>query len=59
MAAASTPRTSLFVIPALKAPVAVIFRRGPSRQVRLIKWNLKDDSFERGQWFKGRIAGPR
>jgi len=55
MAAASTPRTSLFVIPALKAPVAAIFRRGPSRQVRLIKWNLKDDSFERGQWFKGRI----
>ena len=55
MPAASTPRTSLFVIPAANAPVAAIFRRGPSRQVRLIKWNLKDDSFERGQWFKGRI----
>lgn len=35
--------------------MAVVFRRGPSRQVRLIKWNLADDTFEPGQWFKGRI----
>jgi hypothetical protein len=49
------PKTSLFVITARNAPTAVIFRRGPSKQVLLIKWNLKDDSFEIGQWFKGRI----
>ena len=33
----------------------MIFRRGPSKRVRLTKWDLTDDSFEPGQWFKGRI----
>jgi hypothetical protein len=51
------PETScrLYAILAREAPVGVIFRRGPSRQVRLIRWNLEDDSFEPGQWFGGRI----
>jgi len=35
--------------------VAVVFRRGPSAVVQLLKWNLSDDTFEEGQWFKGRI----
>jgi hypothetical protein len=47
--------TRLWVILAREAPVGVIFRRGPSKQVQMIKWNLKDDTFEEGQWFKGRI----
>ena len=55
MAPLKTPSCSLFAILARKAPRAVIFRRGPSRQVRLISWNLEDDSFEGGQWLKGRI----
>jgi hypothetical protein len=46
---------NLFVILAREARTGVIFRRGPSKQVLLIKWNLKNDSFETGQWFKGRI----
>jgi hypothetical protein len=33
----------------------VVFRRGPSSQVLLIKWNLAGDNFETGQWLKGRI----
>jgi hypothetical protein len=33
----------------------VIFRRGPSKQVMLIKWNTRRDTFEHGQWFKGRV----
>jgi hypothetical protein len=45
----------LYVILARRAPVAVVFRRGPSRQVLLIRWNTEDDTFEMGQWFKGRI----
>ena len=45
----------LFVIRAREAPLAVIFRRGPSKQVRLISWNTDTDDFEGGQWFKGRI----
>jgi len=47
--------TRLFVIVARNARVGVIFRRGPSRQVLLIKWNMDNDTFEIGQWLKGRI----
>lgn len=47
--------TNLFVILARNGRDAVIFRRGPSKQVLLIKWNRKKDTFEIGQWFKGRI----
>lgn len=47
--------TRLWVILAREARVGVILRRGPSRQVRLIKWNLQNDTFEPGQWFKGRV----
>jgi hypothetical protein len=43
------------VILARNAPVGVIFRRGPSKLVELIKWHTDTDTFERGQWFKGRI----
>jgi len=49
------PSTRLWVILAREAPVAVVFRRGPSRHVRLIKWNLDSDTFEHGQWLQGRI----
>ena len=45
----------LYAILARKKPVAVVFRRGPSKQVQLIKWNTEQDTFEYGQWFKGRI----
>lgn len=45
----------LFVILARGAPVGVVFRRGPSKQVLLIKWDTARDHFEYGQWFKGRI----
>jgi len=45
----------LFVLLAREQPVGVIFRRGPSKQVLLIKWNLRKDTFETGQWFKGRV----
>jgi len=50
-----TPSPRLWVVRARNAPLAVIFRRGPSKQVELILWNMRKDSFERGQWFKGRI----
>jgi hypothetical protein len=45
----------LFMIFARKAPTAVIFRRGPSKWVQLIKWNTDADTFEPGHWFNGRI----
>jgi hypothetical protein len=45
----------LFMIFARKSPTAVIFRRGPSKWVQLVKWDTKTDAFEPGQWFNGRI----
>jgi hypothetical protein len=45
----------LFLLFARKAPLVVIFRRGPSKWVQLIKWNTATDVFEQGQWFNGRI----
>lgn len=45
----------LHAIFAREAPIAVIFRRGPSKQVRLILWHTDTDTFEPGQWLKGRI----
>jgi hypothetical protein len=43
------------VILARRAPVGVIFRRGPAKRVLLIRWNTETDEFETGQWLKGRI----
>jgi hypothetical protein len=45
----------LFALLARAAHRAVIFRRGPSKQVLLIAWRTDADSFEEGQWLKGRI----
>jgi hypothetical protein len=45
----------LYAILARKSPQAVIFRRGPSDRVLLIRWNTDDDTFENGQWLHGRI----
>jgi hypothetical protein len=45
----------LYVLLARSAPVGVVFRRGPTKWVQLIKWDTDADSFEQGQWFNGRI----
>ena len=45
----------IYVLMARSAPTAVVFRRGPSKQVLLLRWNLATDTFEAGQWLKGRI----
>ena len=45
----------LHAIFARDANTAIVFRRGPSKRVGLFRWNLKDNSFEEGQWLKGRI----
>ena len=55
MGGGTQPQCKLTCIIAEKRRVGVIFRRGPSKQVRLIKWDLARDTFEPGQWFKGRI----
>lgn len=45
----------LYCLLAREAPVAVVFRRGPSKQVLLLQWQTDSDTFHEGQWFKGRI----
>jgi hypothetical protein len=47
--------TRLYFIVARDAPVAVVFRRGPSRQVELLRWDFVTDELLAGQWLKGRI----
>jgi hypothetical protein len=55
MKEAPDPSVRLYVIKARANSTAVIFRRGPSKHVQLIKWDIKNNTFEEGQWFNGRI----
>ena len=45
----------LYGILARRSPTALVFRRGPSKQVLLLRWDTSSDKIEYGQWFKGRI----
>ena len=49
----------LYILLARHSPLAVVIRRGPSKQVCTVLWNRKNDSFELGQWLKGRIYEKR
>jgi hypothetical protein len=49
------PSTRLHGFLASAARVAVLLRRGPSKRVRLIRWDLTTDTFERGR-FDGSVA---
>ncbi len=51
----SRPRCRLSLKLASNAPIALLFRRGPTNWVQLIRWDLRTDSFDEGQWFKGRV----
>lgn len=44
-----------YAILARSARVGVVFRRGPSKLVQLLLWDLAEDRLEPGQRFKGRI----
>lgn len=45
----------LHVLLARSADVGVVFRRGPTKQVLTLRWDLERDKFTTGQWFKGRL----
>lgn len=51
----SSAAARLHVMLARDAPFAVILRRGPPKQVCTIGWHLNDDTFQVGQWLKGRV----
>jgi hypothetical protein len=56
MASPKAPPTArLYCLIARGARKAVVFRRGPNKQVRLLSWDLRSDRIEGGQWLKGRI----
>lgn len=45
----------LHVVFARSGDTAVVFRRGPSKQVATFLWDRRKDAFKLGQWLKGRI----
>jgi hypothetical protein len=47
------------VLLAAESPIGVVFRRGPSKLVRVILLNRETDKFTAGQWFKGKIYPDR
>ena len=49
----------LYAIIARTRRRAVVFRRGPSKRVRLLVWELGSDTLVGGQWLKGRIYEQR
>jgi len=51
--------TRVFALIAEKARTAVLLRRGPSKQVRMLKWDLASDDIVPGQWLSGQIYNER
>jgi hypothetical protein len=49
------PSCRLYVIVARDGRSATIFRRGPTTHTRLIRWWLRDDTFDEGQWIRASI----
>lgn len=45
----------IHVLLAQQAPIGLVIRRGPSKQVATLLWNRRTDQFQLGQWLKGRI----
>jgi len=45
----------IHILLARKAAVGVVIRRGPSKTVCTMLWDLKTDKFRIGQWMRGRI----
>ena len=51
-----TPRSfaRIHVLLAEEAPLGVVIRRGPSKQVCTIGWDRRRDEFQLGQWLRAR-----
>ena len=58
-AAARSRSCTLHVLLASQSRAAVIYRRGPTRHTALIGWDRATDTFETGQWFKGKVYPDR
>lgn len=51
----ATPAARIHVLLARAAPVGLVVRRGPSKQVATFLWDRRRDAFTLGQWLQGRI----
>lgn len=51
--------TRLFFMVARAARTAVVFRRGPAKQVQMLRWDLASDAVTAGQWLSGRLYNER
>jgi hypothetical protein len=49
----------IFGIPATRAPVVAVLARGPSRWMRLGKWDVERDAYEHGAWLAGTVYQQR
>jgi hypothetical protein len=45
----------IFCIPATKAPIVAVFRRGPTHWSHVGRWDLGERRYELGAWLRGRI----
>lgn len=57
--ARTDPSTRLHVFIARDVRTAVVLRRGPSKQVRMLRWDLATDDVVGGQWLSGRLYEER
>ena len=53
------PKTTLYLFFARENDRAVILRRGPTKQCRMILWHRDTDRFEDGQWIKQKVYPER
>jgi hypothetical protein len=49
------PSARVDAVLARDAPVCIVFRRGPSDWVSVIRWDLESDELAYGDWFRGRL----
>lgn len=45
----------IYCIPATKAPIVAVFRRGPTNWSHIGRWDLVERRYESGAWLRGRI----
>ncbi|MBS1714088.1 MAG: hypothetical protein JST30_07090 [Armatimonadetes bacterium] len=54
-----SPLARIDGILASRSPLAVVFRRGPSKLTQLLVWDTDTDSVAPGQWIRGRVYTKR
>jgi hypothetical protein len=51
----TTPSPRIFCIPATRAQVVAVFRRGPTNWSHVGRWDLEHQRYEPGAWLRGRL----